>query len=149
VHHWVMPDEHGDASSEVLTAEVVMSAALPQRSSSPATRVPSGISTRSAQSVDAFIPRRRQADGEQPRFILCRECFEPLELDPDRIQRLAGRTFIECGSCRQLIWIRRRDGKHAIPIGVLEGAQPTDDGEDAEQGYTRQRRRSDTDAATA
>jgi Probable zinc-ribbon domain len=111
-----------------------MSAGVPQLSSSSATKEPSGISMRSAQSVDAAVTRPRQADAPQSRFILCRECFAPLELDTDRMQRLAGRTFIECGSCGQLIWIRRRDGKQAISIGALEGAQPTDDREDAERG---------------
>ena len=112
-------------------------------------KFPSGISTRSAESVDAFVSRRRPADAQQPRFILCRECFEPLELDPHRMQLLAGRAFIECGSCGRLIWIRRRDRKQAIPIDVNEGAQPTDDRERAESGPTGQHRRTDTEAATA
>jgi hypothetical protein len=45
--------------------------------------------------------------------IPCRECAEPLYLDPWCVQRLAGRAFIECPSCRHLIWVRRADVRQA------------------------------------
>lgn len=37
-------------------------------------------------------------------------------LDPSRMQRLGGRSFIECLACRNLIWIRRGDVRRSQPI---------------------------------
>ena len=42
-------------------------------------------------------------------------------LDQSRIQRLGGRSFIECEACRNLIWIRRGDMHRMQPI-VADGA---------------------------
>jgi hypothetical protein len=64
---------------------------------------------------------------------MCRECTEPLELDQQRMQRLGGRTFIECESCLNLIWIRRRDLRDAGPLApggrsVMGAVNPTKTG---------------------
>jgi hypothetical protein len=37
------------------------------------------------------------------------------------MQRLAGRSYIECRSCRNLIWIRRGDLREALPVGAGPG----------------------------
>ena len=73
---------------------------------------------------------RRNSQAPQIRVVPCRVCFEPLEVDPKRTVRLAGRTFMECGTCRSLIWIRRRDLRHAIVVEDLSAAQPASDDED-------------------
>jgi hypothetical protein len=70
-----------------------------------------------------FMRERRQQTGEA-RWIPCRACGEAIVLDPDRMERLAGRTFIECGSCRNLIWIRRGDLRSAIPVGAGRRGMP-------------------------
>jgi hypothetical protein len=86
--------------------------------------VPGGWLHQRGKRADRHVMReRRQADAGQPRFIACRECFEPLELDQERMQRLGGRTFIECGACRNLIWIRRSDIRHAGPLAALGAAR--------------------------
>jgi len=38
------------------------------------------------------------------------------------MERLGGRTFIECGACRNLIWVRRSDLRHAVLAGPRDGA---------------------------
>jgi hypothetical protein len=55
----------------------------------------------------------RRRDPEHRHVIPCRECAEPLDLDPARIERIAGRAFIECPSCANLIWVRRTDVRQA------------------------------------
>jgi hypothetical protein len=103
-------------------------------------KVPSRI-RRLAHWVGAMVTRRRRADTDQSRFILCLECFKPVELDAERMQRLGGRTFIECASCRNLIWIRGGDLRRALTIEALEGAQPTDAKQaQTERGVTQARR---------
>jgi hypothetical protein len=81
--------------------------------------VRSGISRRLARWVGAIVARRRRPDADQSRLILCLECFEAVELDEERMQRLGGRAFAECGSCANLVWIRRRDLRRAVPVGSL------------------------------
>ena len=72
---------------------------------------------------DGFLPmiramKERRHRREEPRWIPCRACGEAIVLAPERMERLAGRTYIECGSCRNLIWIRRGDLRAAIPVGA-------------------------------
>jgi hypothetical protein len=72
---------------------------------------------------DGFLPmiramKERRHRTEEPRWIPCRACGEAIVLNPERMERLAGRTYIECGSCRNLIWIRRGDLRAAMPVGV-------------------------------
>jgi len=71
---------------------------------------------------DSTVRARRRADAEQVRSIACRECLSPLELAPERMERLGGRTFIECGACRNLIWVRRSDLRRAVLAGPPDGA---------------------------
>jgi len=60
------------------------------------------------------VRERRLAGRERVGFILCRECLEPLVLDRSRIQRLGGRSFIQCEACKNFVWIRRGDMAHAL-----------------------------------
>ena len=68
--------------------------------------------------ADLHDMRERRRDTEGTRVIPCRACGELLELDPERIQRFGGRTFIECGSCVNYIWIRRSDFRRAVLVGA-------------------------------
>jgi hypothetical protein len=70
------------------------------------------------------MKERRRHDSDEPRWIPCRACGEPLVLDPARMERLGGRIFIECGSCRDLIWIRRSDLREAMPVGAAGQSTP-------------------------
>ena len=71
-----------------------------------------------------FMKERRHRTGDA-RWIPCRACGEAIVLDPERMERLAGRTYIECGSCRNLIWIRRGDLRAAIPVGAARPGMPS------------------------
>jgi hypothetical protein len=53
---------------------------------------------------------------------LCRECLEPLVLDRSRIQRLGGRSFIECEACKNFILIRRGDLNRILETPVADDA---------------------------
>ena len=49
-------------------------------------------------------------------------------LDPSKMQRLGGRSFIECQACRNLIWIRRGDMHRLLKPttdGPADGAAAT------------------------
>jgi hypothetical protein len=37
-----------------------------------------------------------------------------LVLDQSQVQRLGGRSFIQCEACKNLIWIRRGDRSRAL-----------------------------------
>jgi hypothetical protein len=71
-----------------------------------------------------IMKERRIRTGE-PRWIPCRACGEAIVLDPERMERLAGRTYIECGSCRNLIWIRRGDLRAAVPVAAGRPGMPS------------------------
>jgi hypothetical protein len=66
------------------------------------------------------VRERRGRDDDRTGFILCRECLEPLVLDPSKIQRLGGRSFIECQACKNLIWIRRGDMHRLLKPGAAD-----------------------------
>jgi len=59
----------------------------------------------------------RRRGEEHPYAIPCRQCAEPVELDPARIERLAGKPFIECVWCHHLVYVRRTDLRAALRAG--------------------------------